>query len=177
MIDIAEQTLEFYFSKFIAPKPHEIIIKDTSLQGKTGDIFVTLYKNGEVRGSAGNIKAIEDSLVGEIISNTIQAATKDERFEKLKLEEKDDIKIRIDLIKERKVIDEITLRRLDPVKFWVIAISRNHEKLAVILPNMSPTLVTGSDFLDVLGKKLGGEKVTDKDFYLYQIETEMETNY
>ena len=80
MIDIAEQTLEYYFTKFLAPKPEELILKDPSLQDKKGDIFITLYKNGEVRGSAGNIKEIENSLVSEIIANTMQALTSDERF-------------------------------------------------------------------------------------------------
>lgn len=177
MIDIAEQTLEHYFTKFLAPKPNELIIKDLSLQEKAWNVFITLYKNGEVRGSAGNIKEIEENLVAEITGNTIEAATSDSRFDKVKAEEKNDIKIRLDYIKDRKIIDEITLRRIDPVKNGVIAIKRDYEKLAVILPNMSPSLITGSDFLEVLARKLGGEKVTDKDFILYQIQTEVETNY
>lgn len=177
MIDIAEQTLEHYFTKFLAPKPNELIIKDLSLQEKVGNIFITLYKNGEVCGSAGNIKEIEDSIVAEIIANTIEAATSDKRFDKITAEDTWAIKIRLDYIKDRKIIDEVTLRRLDPVKHWVIAIKRDYEKLAVILPNMSPNLITGSDFLKVLWRKLEWEKITDKDFILYQIETEVETNY
>lgn len=177
MIDIAQQTLEHYFTKFLTPKPNEVIVKDVSLQDKKGNVFVTLYKNGEVCGSAGNIKEIEENLVAEIIANTIKAATDDERFEKIKAEEKGSIKIRLDYITDRKIIDEVGLRRLDPVKNGVIAIKRDYEKLAVILPNMSPNLITGSDFLEVLARKLGWDKVTDKDFIIYQITTKMETNY
>jgi len=177
MIQVATQTLEHYFTKFVAPKSGELILEDTSLQDTKGNVFVTLYKNGEVRWSAGNIKEVEESLVEEIIANTMHAATQDKRFEKIASEEKGEIKIRLDLIKNRKIIDEVTLRRLDPVKHWVIAIKRDYEKLAVILPNMSPNLITGSDFLEVLGRKLEWEKVTDTDFIIYQIETEVETNY
>lgn len=177
MIDIAQQTFDHYFNKFLAPTAKEIIIKDLTLQEKTGNVFITLYKNGEVRGSAGNIKEIEGNLVEEIIANTMEAATSDERFGKIKAEEKSQIQIRLDFISNRKIIDETTLRRLDPVKNGVIAIKRDYEKLAVILPNISANLITGSDFIEVLGRKLAGEKINDKNFILYQIETTVETNY
>lgn len=177
MIEVAEQTLEHYFTKFLAPTKDEVYPKDPSIKEKTGDIFITLYKKWEVRGSAGNIKEIEGSLVEEIITNTIEAATSDGRFSKVTAEEKSEIKIRLDHVTNRKIIDEKTLRTLDPVKNGVIAIKRDYEKLAVILPNMSPSLITGSDFLDVLGRKLEWEKINDKDFIIYQIETLVETNY
>jgi len=177
MLDIATQTLEFYFKKFLAPKSNEILIKNLELQNKKGNVFITLYKNGEVRGSAGNIKEIEKNLVEEIIANMMEALTNDERFWQVKAEEKSEIKIRLDYIKNKKVIDEITLRKLDPVKNGVIAIRRDYEKLAVILPNMSANIITGSDFIPVLQRKLWGDKIDDKTFILYQIETEIETDY
>jgi len=43
MLDIAKQTVEFYFKNFRAPKIEEIEIKENSLLEKTGSIFVTLY--------------------------------------------------------------------------------------------------------------------------------------
>jgi AMMECR1 domain-containing protein len=85
----------------------------------------------------------------------MEAATMDERFEKITVAEKDDIKIRIDVINTRKIIDEATLRKLDPVKNGVIVIKRDYKKLAVILPNISPNLITGSDTIEILGRKLG----------------------
>lgn len=117
MIDIAKQTLEYYFTKLVAPKVQELKIDDPSLLEKVGNVFVTLYKNGEVRGSAGNIKEIEKNIVEEIVANTLEAATSDSRFDKVTASEKDDIKIRLDTITNRKIIDEATLRKLDPVKY------------------------------------------------------------
>ncbi len=177
MIDIAKQTLEYYFTKLVAPKVQELKIDDPSLLEKVGNVFVTLYKNGEVRGSAGNIKEIEKNIVEEIVANTLEAATSDSRFDKVTASEKDDIKIRLDTITNRKIIDEATLRKLDPVKYWTIAIKRDYEKLAIILPNISPNLITGSDTLEMLWKKLGWEKLNDDDFIIYQIETDIETDY
>ena len=48
------------------------------------------------------------------------------------------ISLRLDTISDRKVVDLATLKKLDPVKNGVIAIRRDYEKLAVILPNISP---------------------------------------
>jgi AMMECR1 domain-containing protein len=45
-------------------------------------------------------------MAQEIIRNVISAAAQDSRFEKLKLDEVKDIKIRIDVITERKVLQE-----------------------------------------------------------------------
>ena len=177
MIDIVQQVLNHYFSRLIAPKVQELKIPDITLHDKKWNVFVTLYKNGEVRGSAGNIKEIHENIIEELIANTMEAATMDERFEKITVAEKDDIKIRIDVINTRKIIDEATLRKLDPVKNGVIVIKRDYKKLAVILPNISPNLITGSDTIEILGRKLGWEKVNDNDFIIYQIETEVETNY
>jgi MEMO1 family protein len=78
---------------------------------------VTLYKNGQIRGSAGNIKEISVNLGEEIVKNTIEALVADTRFGRVTAEEKGMISLRLDIIKDRKVIDEKTMKTLDPVKF------------------------------------------------------------
>lgn len=176
MIAIAEATLNHYFTKFLAPSIEEILI-DEGAQAKRGCSFVTLYKNGQIRGSAGNIKEIEKNLGEEIIKNTMQALTWDTRFGRVTGEEKGMISIRLDIIKERKVIDQKTLKTLDPVKFGVIVIRRDYEKLAVILPNISGGLLSGEDFIPVLQNKLDGDSFDEKNYIIYQIETDVETDY
>ena len=176
MISIAQATLSHYFTKFLAPSVGEILI-DEATQAKRGCCFVTLYKNGQVRGSAGNIKEIEKNLGEEIVKNTMQALVGDTRFGRVTGEEKGMISLRLDIITQRKVIDQKTLKTLDPVKFWVIAIRRDYEKLAVILPNISAGLLSGEDFIPVLENKLTGEKFDEKNYIIYQIETEQETDY
>lgn len=176
MISIAEATLNHYFTKFLTPNPGEISIQGDAFE-KRGCVFVTLYKNGQTRGSAGNIKEIEKNLWEEIVKNTMEALLNDSRFGRVTGEEKGMISIRLDTISDRKVIDLATLKKLDPVKNGVIAIRRDYEKLAVILPNIAPSLLTGEDFLPVLSEKLDWDKVDEKNFILYSIETIVESNY
>jgi len=175
MLDIAKQTVEFYFKNFRAPKIEEIEIKENSLLEKTGSIFVTLYISWVIKWSSGNIKEIESSLAGEIIENTI-SALEDSRFEKINISEKDSIKIRVDEINSRwKPLNDWEIKNIDPLKYWVLVIKTDYEKSATILPNISGSLMTWEDFIPVLGKKLS-EDFDDKNYLVYKIETNIETN-
>lgn len=177
MKEIVEKTLKIYREKMREPKADEVISEDTSLEDQKWNCFVTIYVDGEVRGSSGNIKEIETSLKDELIQNTVWALKNDKRFSPLKRDELEKLQFRVDLITNREIVDIKTLKTLDPVKKWVIAIKRDYEKLAVILPNMSAKLLTGADFIAVLQNKLSEKKVDDTGYILYSIETQVETNY
>lgn len=173
MLDIARQTINYYTKYFKTPTVNEITITDNSLIDKQWSIFVTIYKNWEVRWSAWNIKEIKSSIINEIIENTIEAISKDSRFEPLKLDETHTVKLRIDIIKNRTVLQNSEINKLDPVKFWVLAIKKDYEKMACILPNISPLLLSWEDFIPVLKAKFNEKKFDENDYILYSIETEI----
>ena len=177
MKEIVEQVLKEYFLKMREPKLEELQLWDTPLLQTAGCCFVTLYKNGEVRWSAGNVKEIHPNLALECIANTMQALTGDKRFSPLTLEEAESIQIRTDTITARDMIHSSDIESIDPVKCGMIAIHRDYEKLAVVLPNMSPKLMTGNDFIPVLKNKLNDASIDDKNYILYKIETNTESNY
>jgi len=87
MKEIVAKTLKFYFEKMRAPEVSELQLSDTSLMDERACFFVTLFLNGEVHGSAGNVKEIEENAIKEIIQNTISAVSKDKRFAPLTLEQ------------------------------------------------------------------------------------------
>lgn len=176
MKEIVSQILTQYFSKMREPKFEELTVDDT-YTSQSGCCFVTFYINGEVRGSAWNIKEIHPHIAWELISNTMQALTGDKRFTPLTLQESEKIQFRIDHIVHRDMISLKDISSCDPTKNWVIAIHRNYEKLAVILPNMSPKLMTWEDLIPVLLNKLEDKKIEDKNYILYKIETTIETNF
>ncbi len=176
MIDIVKQTIDFFINNDKEPEINDIKIKDKSLLEKRWCVFVTIYKNWEIRWSAGNIKEIEKNIILETIKSTISAISKDSRFEPITKKEAKWLKIRIDKIEERKTIKEWTLNKLDPIKYWVIAIKKDYTNLAVILPNISPNLLTGEDFHYVLEEKLWN-KFKEKDFIIYEIKTKIYRSY
>ena len=176
MLEIVKQTIDFYTKYLKEPTKQDIQAIEADAFSKKWSCFVTLYKNGEIRGSAGNIKEIEPSIGEEIIKNTMEAISKDKRFPPITIAEVKDIRIRLDVIEWRTILEEGKILGLDPMKSGVIAIKKDYSKLAVVLPNISPKLLTGSDLLSMLEAKLD-EKLVESDYIIYDIKTKVDRNY
>lgn len=177
MISIAKQTIDFYLKNFKTPKIEELNITDKSLLENKWSVFVTIYKKWDIRGASGNIKEIMWTLAEEIIENTVWAISKDSRFKPVKLDESKDLKIRIDTIVNRKVLQDNEILQIDPTKFWVLAIKKDYSSMAVILPNINPILLTWEDLIPVLKEKFKTKEFMEKDYIIYQIETQVTDNF
>lgn len=176
MISIVQQTLEFYTKYFKAPSLNDIEIDDAQLIDRQWSLFVTLYKNGEIRGSAGNIKEIKKSLISELIENTI-AAIEDKRFAPIAQNELKDIKIRIDEIISRRVLQNWEVLKLNPVNHGLLAIKRDYEKMAALMPNIDSSLMTGEDCLPILQEKLNEKEFKDENYIIYELQTQTHRNF
>ncbi|MDD3645854.1 MAG: AMMECR1 domain-containing protein [Candidatus Gracilibacteria bacterium] len=172
MIEIVKQIIDFYLKNAKEPTLADIKIEDKTLLERQANLFVTMYKNGEVRGSAGNVKELEQNVVLELLKNTLSALTKDSRFDPVKLSEAGELRVRVDEIINRTVLSAGEIKKLDPLKHGVLVIKKDYSKLAVILPNISGRLMNGEDFYGVLDKKLG-EKFKEDDYIVYSIETKI----
>ena len=177
MLSTVKQTIEFYTKNFKTPKIEELKIEDKSLLEENWSIFVTLYKNGEIRWSSWNIKEIRPNIAEELIENTITAISKDSRFKPVKLDEVKDLKIRIDKISSRKILQDKEILQIDPTKSWVLAIKKDYSSIAAILPNINPILLTWEDLIPILESKFKTNKFEEKDYILYQIETSVTDNF
>jgi|SaaInlV_100m_DNA_6_1039743.scaffolds.fasta_scaffold02357_5 AMMECR1 domain-containing protein len=177
MISIVQQTIDFYLKNFKTPSSWDLNIEDLSLLEKKWSVFVTIYKNWEIRWASGNIKEIKANLVEELIENTITAISKDTRFEAVKNDEIKDLKIRIDLIENRNVLQDKAIMQIDPTKSWILAIKKDYSSMAAILPNINPILLSWEDLIPVLETKLNTKKFAEKDYILYQIETKVVDNF
>lgn len=177
MISIAKQTINYYLKNFRAPKLEELEIKDQKLLWRQWSVFVTIYQKWEIRWASGNIKEIKNTIAEEIIENTIWAISQDSRFKPIKLDEAKEIKIRIDNITSRKVLQDGEIKSIEPMKSWILAIKKDYSQMAVILPNINPLLLSGEDLIPVLQKKFNTKKFIEKDYIIYKIETESVDNF
>lgn len=177
MISIAKQTVDFYLKHFKTPKVEELNITDKTLLEKTWSVFVTVYLKWEIRWASGNIKEIKNTIAEEIIENTVWAIAKDPRFKPVKFDEADDLKIRIDNIVNRQILQDKEIFQIDPTKAWVLALKKDYNSMAVILPNINPMLLTGEDLIPVLEAKFNTKNFEEKDYILYKIETEKTDNF
>jgi len=177
MISLAKQTIDFYLKHFKTPKIDELKIEDNSLLENKWSVFITIYKKWEIRWASGNIKEIKDTLAEEIIENTIWAISKDSRFKPVKLDEAKDLKIRIDVIVNRKILQDKEILQIDPTKFWVLVIKKDYNSMATILPNINSLLLTWEDLIPILKAKFNTTNFVEKDYIIYQIETQVTDNF
>ena len=177
MISTVQQTIDFYLKNFKTPKLEELEITDNSLKEGVWSVFVTLYKSWEIRWAAWNIKEIKHTLAEELIENTVSAISLDKRFKPVKLDEVKDLKIRIDKIESRKILQDKEVLQIDPTTTWVLAITKDYSKMWAILPNINPILLSGEDLIPVLKAKFWVKEFNEKDYILYKIETKVFDNF
>lgn len=172
MLDLVKQIISFYTINWKEPSLDDLKIWDDSLLNKQANLFVTIYKAGEIRWSSWNIKELEKNISLELIKNTIEAISRDSRFTPVSISEAEQLKIRIDEITNRRLLSIWEIDKMDPLNVWILVIKKDYEKLAIILPNISPLLISWKDFRFVLDKKLK-EKFVEQDYYLYEIKTKV----
>ncbi len=101
LLQIARKTLESYLKN---KKITAIKVTDLKLQQKMG-AFVTLTKNGQLRGCIGQVKA-EKPLYQTVMEKIIKAALKDPRFAPITAKELEKVKIEVSVLSPLQKIDD-----------------------------------------------------------------------
>ena len=111
------------------PLPEDLPPEMTSLRAGT---FVSLHKDGRLRGCIGTIQPVRSSVAEEIAENAISAATRDPRFSPVRPEELDSLEISVDVLSEPESISSKT--ELDVKRYGVI-VSKGGRR-GLLLPNL-----------------------------------------
>lgn len=104
----------------------------SELTGTQAGAFVSLKKEGVLRGCIGTIEPARGSLAEEIIANAISAATGDPRFLPVKPSELEDLTCSVDVLTPAEEVADMT--ELDPRRYGVIVESGGHRGL--LLPDL-----------------------------------------
>lgn len=95
-------------------------------------VFVSLKKNGELRGCMGTAIPREENVAREIISNAVSAAARDPRFAPVRPEEVDALRISVDVLSNPEPVTD--LGNLDPRRYGVIV--RTGHRTGLLLPDL-----------------------------------------
>jgi AmmeMemoRadiSam system protein A len=87
------------------------------LKNKAG-VFVTIYKNKELRGCIGTYLPTKKNIAEETIQSAIAAATEDYRFGEIKKEELFELSYEVSVLEEPKPIKN--RKELDPKKYGIV---------------------------------------------------------
>lgn len=100
-------------------------------RGQAG-VFVSLKKDGELRGCIGTFAPTKQSIVAEIIANAVSAGTQDPRFWPVTIDELDDLTISVDILSLPERISSQT--ELDPKRYGVIV--KRGSRSGLLLPDL-----------------------------------------
>jgi len=100
-------------------QPHAVELVSPSLPGRAG-AFVSLHREGVLRGCIGTILPVHDTLAMEVVHNAIEAAYHDPRFPPLERHELDDLDIKVDVLRAP---EACTLEDLEPSTYGVVVSS------------------------------------------------------
>lgn len=115
-VALARQALTAYIKEGqMLPLPQGL---PNEMTARKAGVFVSLHKQGQLRGCIGTIMPSTSSVADEIIQNAISASTRDPRFQPVGPDEIDRLEIHVDVLGEA---EDITgLDELDPKRYGVI---------------------------------------------------------
>lgn len=129
-VKLARESLEYYLKN--GKRMDKPIDLPEEMLNRRAGVFVSLHKDGELRGCIGTIYPQGKDIADEIIRNAISAGIDDPRFYPVELDELDDIVYSVDVLTEPEPIT--SKEELDPKKYGVIV--KSGYRSGVLLPDL-----------------------------------------
>ena len=95
-------------------------------------MFVSLHKDGQLRGCIGTTAPTAPNVAEEILQNAVSAGMHDPRFDPVQPDELDDLVYNVDVLGKAIPIDSPAL--LDPKRYGVIV--QNGNRRGLLLPDL-----------------------------------------
>jgi len=129
LVQLARRTIETYVEKGSTISPPDELMEVMSRRAGT---FVSLHKDGRLRGCIGTIEPVGANVAEEVIRNAISAARDDPRFPPVTHDELAALEISVDVLTEPEPIS--SMAELDPRVYGVIVESGRRRGL--LLPDL-----------------------------------------
>ena len=166
-VKLARLSLESYIQKHKRLDVSEALagLQDSSkeeLLARQAGAFVSIHKNGALRGCIGTFLPTQENLASEILHNAISASTEDPRFSPIRAHELPYLEISVDVLSVPEPVS--SEKELDCKHYGVIVSSGRRRGL--LLPDLEG-VDTVEDQIDIARRKAGipkGEKLTLQRF-------------
>lgn len=134
------------------------------LQEKQAGVFVSIKKDGQLRGCIGTSEPTKENLAQEIIANAIAAATEDPRFPPIEPQELSQITYSVDILQKPEPIDSIS--QLDPKRFGVIV--KAGRRRGLLLPDLEG-VDSASEQIAIAKSKAGIGSKEEVELFRFQV--------
>jgi MEMO1 family protein len=129
-VALARRTLEMYVNEGKTLSVPEGLPEE--MTGQQAGAFVSIKKQGQLRGCIGTTGPTSSNIAHEIIQNAISAGTRDPRFDPIEPEELDKLVYSVDVLGEPEPIS--SMEELDVIRYGVIV--RSGRRSGLLLPNL-----------------------------------------
>ena len=160
-VDLAWRSIRCYLQqRTLWPVPSELAEE----WKRPGAAFVSLKKEGMLRGCIGTFAPTQPSLAAEIIRNAVLAAMEDPRFEPVREEELKTLQISVDVLSEpEKVASEM---QLDPKEYGVIV--QQGPRRGLLLPDLEG-VDTVEEQLRIAKRKAGIAETAAVELFRFRV--------
>ena len=160
-VRLARKAVEY----FVINRRHLDVTEDVDqeLLDRKAGAFVSIHKNGRLRGCIGTILPTRKNLALEIIGNAVSACSRDPRFTPITADELKDLEISVDVLGE---IEDIESKDMLDVKRYGVIVSCG-DRRGLLLPDLD-----GVDTVDEqieIAREKGGIR-PDDDYKLSRFE-------
>lgn len=114
IVKLAKETVESYIREGKIPQPKEL----TPEMEKQAGVFVSIHKQGELRGCIGTFEPTKANVAEEIMTNAISSATRDPRFPPIAASELADLEYSVDILTKPEPVKDVS--QLNPKKYGLI---------------------------------------------------------
>ena len=161
LVKLARQTIETFIreTKVIAP-PAEL----TPEMKERAGAFVSLHRNGELRGCIGTFQPTTPNVATEIIRNAIESSTGDPRFPPMTEAELADLDISVDVLSQPEAV--ASKADLDPSCYGCIVAAGRRRGL--LLPDL-PGVETADQQIAICKQKAGIEQNEKVDLFRFKV--------
>lgn len=160
-VQLAKESLEYYLStgKLISTP-------DPLPQGmeKGAGVFVSLKKDGQLRGCIGTFAPVQENIASEIIHNAVAAGVEDPRFWPVQAEELPDIEFSVDVLTPFEKID--SKDELDPKRYGIIV--KSGGRTGLLLPDLEG-VDSVEEQISIASQKAGIFSGEPLDIYRFEV--------
>ncbi len=161
-VKLARETIESYIRDGKKPSLPSGLPDD--ITARKAGVFVSIHKEGRLRGCIGTISSVYDCIGNEIIENAISASTRDPRFDPIRVHELPMLEINVDVLSDAEDIK--SKDELDVKKYGVI-VTKGYKR-GLLLPNLD-----GVDTVDeqvAIALRKAGLSENEKGYSLQRFE-------